>query len=99
MKIFAEMFCTRNKRIYGVYLCLFRAQSRSQKDQKASKSFSAEVFYSAKYVSDAKTTWAFNGADNWNGGGLHMSHDYGAGEVDATAAVRLAETWTKFLAA
>jgi subtilisin-like proprotein convertase family protein len=37
--------------------------------------------------------WRFNGADHWNGGGLHVSHDYGFGLVDAHAAVRLAETW------
>ncbi|MCB1493370.1 MAG: proprotein convertase P-domain-containing protein, partial [Rhodobiaceae bacterium] len=38
-------------------------------------------------------TWFWNGADNWNGGGLHFSNDYGYGLVDAKAAVRLAETW------
>lgn len=38
--------------------------------------------------------WRFNGASNWNGGGMHVSHDYGFGLIDATAAVRLAETWT-----
>jgi subtilisin-like proprotein convertase family protein len=49
--------------------------------------------YSAR-ISDAKNkTWAFNGADNWNGGGLHTSRDFGFGLVDAHAAVRLAETW------
>lgn len=37
--------------------------------------------------------WSYNGADNWNGGGLHFSNDYGFGLVDATAAVRLAESW------
>ncbi|MBE7384848.1 MAG: S8 family serine peptidase [Leptolyngbya sp. SIO1E4] len=37
--------------------------------------------------------WAFNGARNWNGGGLYFSNDYGFGLVDAKAAVRLAETW------
>lgn len=37
--------------------------------------------------------WHDNGATNWNGGGMHFSHDYGFGLVDATAAVRLAETW------
>ena len=37
--------------------------------------------------------WAFNGATEWNGGGLHFSNDYGFGLVDAKAAVRLAETW------
>lgn len=37
--------------------------------------------------------WQINDASNWNGGGLHASHDYGFGLVDATAAVRLAESW------
>jgi subtilisin-like proprotein convertase family protein/LysM repeat protein len=48
---------------------------------------------SAKKVDDANTTWQTNDAVNWNGGGMHFSHDYGFGEVDALAAVRLAETW------
>jgi len=38
--------------------------------------------------------WGWNGADNWNGGGLHFSNDYGFGLIDAHAAVRLAESWT-----
>ena len=37
--------------------------------------------------------WKFNAAEDWNGGGMHFSHDYGFGNVDALAAVRLAETW------
>ncbi len=37
--------------------------------------------------------WGFNGANTWNGGGMHFSNDYGYGLVDALAAVRLAETW------
>ncbi len=37
--------------------------------------------------------WQWNGADHWNGGGLHFSNDYGYGLVDAHAAVRLAESW------
>ncbi|NER80837.1 MAG: S8 family serine peptidase [Leptolyngbya sp. SIO1D8] len=37
--------------------------------------------------------WTSNGANNWNGGGLHFSNDYGFGLIDAKAAVRLAETW------
>ena len=37
--------------------------------------------------------WKFNHADDWNGGGLHFSNDYGYGLVDALAAVRMAETW------
>ena len=40
-------------------------------------------------------TWTWNDASNWNGGGLHFSNDYGFGLVDAEAAVRLAETWTR----
>ncbi len=39
--------------------------------------------------------WEFNGATNWNGGGMHYSTDYGFGLVDAHAAIRLAETWTE----
>jgi subtilisin-like proprotein convertase family protein len=50
--------------------------------------------YSARTITDAKTDWKYNTAKNWNGRGLHTSHDYGFGNVDALAAVRLAETWT-----
>jgi subtilisin-like proprotein convertase family protein len=39
--------------------------------------------------------WQYNGANNWNGGGLHVNHNYGFGLVDALAAVRLAEAWQK----
>lgn len=49
---------------------------------------------SAKKVNDNNTDLVYNAATNWNGGGMHVSHDYGFGEVDARAAVRLAETWT-----
>ena len=56
--------------------------------------------YSAKLVNDPTPTmtdpynvWTSNLATNWNGEGLHYSLDYGFGEVDARAAVRLAETW------
>lgn len=49
---------------------------------------------SAKKIVDPNgTDWTYNAAKNWNGGGMHASHDYGFGEVDARAAVRLAETW------
>ncbi|MEA3194555.1 MAG: hypothetical protein QOD26_2888, partial [Betaproteobacteria bacterium] len=49
----------------------------------------------AKKVTDVNTTWQDNHATGWNGGAMHVSHDYGFGEVDARAAVRLAETWTR----
>lgn len=38
---------------------------------------------------------SFNSATDWNGGGLMMSDHYGFGRIDALAAIRLAETWTK----
>lgn len=38
--------------------------------------------YSAHLVADAATDWRYNGATDWNGGGLHVSHDYGFGGVD-----------------
>lgn len=34
-----------------------------------------------------------NGANNWNGKGLFVSHDLGFGLVDSETALRLAETW------
>lgn len=52
--------------------------------------------YSAVRLPDAAAQWEFNDAGNWNGGGLHFNtgvHRFGFGLIDATAAVRLAETW------
>ncbi|CNH26698.1 putative serine protease [Yersinia thracica] len=49
---------------------------------------------SAHRVKDPSSQWRINSAKNWNGGGMHVSHDYGFGAVDARAAVRLAESWT-----
>jgi len=42
---------------------------------------------------DKPWDWQINGAENWNGGGMHVSHDYGFGLVNSYAAVRLAESW------
>ncbi len=39
--------------------------------------------------------WSTNGATDWNGGGHLFNNDLGFGHIDAQAAVRLAETWTK----
>ncbi len=39
------------------------------------------------------SAWQTNGNTSWNGRGMHFSHDYGYGLVDAYTAVRLAETW------
>ena len=51
--------------------------------------------YTARQVGADPSTWDYNGAGNWNGGGLHFdpAHLFGFGLVDATAAVRLAESW------
>jgi subtilisin-like proprotein convertase family protein len=52
--------------------------------------------YSAREIGTANNDWRYNGASNWNGGGLHydaVEHNLGYGLVDALAAVRLAETW------
>ena len=49
--------------------------------------------YSARQTDPSSAEWQYNGAGNWNGGGLHHSFNYGFGLVDAHAAVRLAETW------
>jgi subtilisin-like proprotein convertase family protein len=54
---------------------------------------------SARATTPIQTTgiedgWQINGASDWNGGGMHVSHQFGCGLVDAHAAVRLAETWT-----
>ncbi|WP_159783651.1 S8 family serine peptidase [Sodalinema gerasimenkoae] len=50
--------------------------------------------YSARQNDPTHDDWQFNGAENWNGGGLHANHDYGFGLVDGHTAVRLAESWT-----
>lgn len=49
--------------------------------------------YSARQNDPEDPRWRFNGANNWNGGGLHTHPDYGFGLVDAKTAVTLAETW------
>jgi Ca2+-binding RTX toxin-like protein len=50
--------------------------------------------YSAQRNDPSNTGWQTNGADDWNGGGLHFNNLYGYGAADAFTAVRLAETWT-----
>ncbi|MFC2968925.1 S8 family serine peptidase [Acidimangrovimonas pyrenivorans] len=49
--------------------------------------------YSARMTDALDPGWQVNGADDWNGGGLHWNEQYGFGRIDAMAAVRLAETW------
>lgn len=49
--------------------------------------------YSAQQLTSVSATE--NGGTHWNGGGAYFSNDIGFGVIDARAAVRLAETWTK----
>jgi len=49
---------------------------------------------SAHKINDPAAGWRDNHSHNWNGGGMNISHDYGFGEIDVRAAVRLAESWT-----
>ncbi|NDE54437.1 MAG: hypothetical protein EB069_07625, partial [Actinobacteria bacterium] len=55
------------------------------------------IAYSGRRIAESENTWAYNGAKNWNGGGLHfdsVTHNLGFGLIDTLTAVRLAETWT-----
>jgi len=40
--------------------------------------------------------WSINASAEFNGGGMHFSNDYGFGQINAYAAVRLAEVWDLF---
>ena len=50
---------------------------------------------SSRRVDPVSSNWSENGASVWNGGGFFVNSDVGFGLVDAHAAVRLAETWTR----
>lgn len=52
-----------------------------------------EILAATAVRTGSPASWADNGADNWNGGAMHVSHDYGFGLVNAHAAVRVAESW------
>lgn len=49
----------------------------------------------AIFLDQATDTVSINHAKDWNGGGLAMGYDFGFGNIDALAAVRLAESWQK----
>lgn len=51
--------------------------------------------YSARLIDLEDGSWQTNGAVDFNGGSLWTNYSYGFGMVNATAAVRLAETWQK----
>lgn len=49
----------------------------------------------ARQTAPGDANWMWNAGTGWNGGGMHFDTRFGYGLVDAAAAVRLAETWTK----
>ena len=49
----------------------------------------------AIFLDQAADTVSINHAKDWNGGGLATGYDFGFGNIDALAAVRLAESWQK----
>ncbi|NEX59946.1 S8 family peptidase [Noviherbaspirillum galbum] len=54
--------------------------------------------YTARRIDTDVGSWAYNGSNDWNGGGMHfnsLTHATGFGQVDALAAVRLAASWAE----
>jgi|LakMenEpi03Aug12_release.lakeMendotaPanAssembly.Ray.scaffolds.fasta_scaffold130949_2 subtilisin-like proprotein convertase family protein len=49
----------------------------------------------AIFLDQARDSVSINHAKDWNGGGLATGYDFGFGNIDALAAVRLAESWQK----
>ena len=51
--------------------------------------------YTAHRITNSDVSWTYNAATGWNGGGLHIDQNQksGFGQVDALAAVRLAQAW------
>ena len=53
------------------------------------------IAYTSRNFTSTASDWSVNKATNFNGGGLEVSGRSGFGVVDALAAVRVAEAWTK----
>ncbi len=55
-----------------------------------------EIIADSSYVPPPSAArFSYNGAKDWNGGGMHFSNDLGFGVVDANVAVNLARAWTE----
>ena len=55
-----------------------------------------EILADASYMpAPSAGSFTYNGAKDWNGGGMHFSNDLGYGVVDANVAVNLARAWTE----
>jgi len=80
--------------VSGVIALMLEANSNlGYRDVHSILAYSAVKTSSMTSPTDKPWDWETNKASNWNGGGMHASHDYGFGLVDATAAVRMAESW------
>ena len=80
--------------VSGVVALMLQANSGlGYRDVQSILAFTARKVDSMVSDDSKPWDWQMNSAHNWNGGGMHASHDYGFGLVDATAAVRLAESW------
>jgi subtilisin-like proprotein convertase family protein len=76
--------------VEDIYLSIFGSTTIPD-SVSAEKAAAAES--AAELVTSYPWTTVSNGAVDWNGGGVTVSHDFGLGQVDARAATRLAETW------
>lgn len=86
--------------VSGVVALMLQANPNlSYRDVQTILAVTARKDYSDTAQSD--NSWSNNANFDWNGSGMHFSHDFGFGMVDAAAAVRMAETWltqgTEFL--
>ena len=48
----------------------------------------------ANHLASSSVKATYNATKDWNGGGLLTSNDFGFGNIDALAAVRMAESWS-----
>jgi len=78
----------------GVAALILEANpSLGYRDVQSILAMTARMTDNAASDPDMPWDWQINGAETWNNGGMHASHDYGYGLVDSLGAVRLAESW------
>ncbi len=78
--------------VSGVVALMLEANPKlSYRDVQQILAVTARKDYSNTAQSD--TVWSKNADSEWNGVGMHFSHDFGFGMVDAAAAVRMAQSW------
>jgi len=78
--------------VSGVVALMLEANPNlSYRDVQSILALTARKDYGAGTQAD--TTWYTNHDTDWNGSGMHYSHDFGFGMVDARAAVHMSENW------